>query len=163
MKVQWKRMCALAVSALLLLGGCLTVCAEEETEMAGYHVYETSENETSDSWYSVARGTYLQAGISKLSQGDTGYALCSGHTIAHTSCDRVWVRIYLDESENGTDGWGTLNYWTGEAYDTSVVSAGSEPYKVTSGHYYRVKGGHSVIEGETVEATTTCTNAIVIN
>ncbi len=59
-----------------------------------------------------ARGDYLQAGIAKVKKGtQSGYARASGSTLAHFACDRLYVRIYLDESANGTDGWGTLNYW----------------------------------------------------
>ena len=83
--------------------------------------------------------------------------------MAHYDCDRLYVRVYLDESENGTDGWWTLNYWTANAYDNSVVTVSSGDYKITKGDYYSVTGVHSVFQDDIVETTGTCTDAIPIN
>lgn len=164
--MRWKSGCALVFAGALLLGSSLAVCAEE-VEPAGYHVYEVQEDEASDTWYGTARGAYLQAGTAKLTHGDPGYALCSGFTMAHKVCDRVYVRIYLDESDNGIDGWGTLDYWTGITYNDSTASARSGQYKITSGKYYSVKGIHSVTKGTGddafTETTTTCTNALLFD
>ena len=158
---RWKRHGACALAGLMVLGSSMTACAEEITP-AGYHVYDVQEGEVSDTWYSIGRGVYLNAGLSKLLESDTdGYAIANGHTLAHSKCDRVYVRVYLDESDNGTDGWGTIDYWTGEAFEASMVSVNSGDYKITSGKYYRVTGVHSATEGETVETTGTCTNALL--
>lgn len=160
MKKNWKRKSALALSGVLLLGGSLTVSAEEVTP-AGYHVYDVQEEEASDTWYGIERGAYLRAGVAKITHGDTGYALGSGTTFAHYSCDRVYVRIYLDESEDASnDSWGTLDYWTGISYDNSTATTQSGPYKITSGNYYRITGAHSVTQDDYTEATTTCTDAL---
>ena len=59
--------------------------------------------------------------------------------------------------------WWTLNYWTGNAYNDSVVTVGSGDYKITKGDYYRVKGAHSVFQDDIVETTATCTNAVPLN
>lgn len=166
--MRWKTGSVLFLVGALFLGSSFAVCAEE-TEPAGYHVYETSEDEATDSWYCIARGAYLRAGISKLTEGESSdYALCTGHTLAQTKCDRVYVRVYLDQSDNGLDHWGTLDYWTGEAFDASMVSASSGSYKITPGKYYRVQGAHSAIKDldnreETTEATTTCTDALLFD
>lgn len=156
----------LMLTGILLLGSGFTAFAEE-TEPAGYHVYEVTEDESTDTWYGVARGAYLQAGVAKLTHGDAGYALCSGSTLAHMACDRVYVRIYLDESDNGTNGWGTLDYWTAITNSDSTATVRSGPYKITLDKYYRVKGAHSVtvdIDGENfTEATTTCTDALLFD
>lgn len=159
MNKNWKRVCALTLSGILLLGGSLTVSAEEVTP-AGYHVYEVQAEEASDTWYGIGRGAYLRAGVSKITHGDTGYALGSGTTFAHRPCDRVYVRIYLDESPDGINDWGTLDYWTGISYDNSTATTQSGPYKITSGNYYRIKGIHSVTQDDYTETTTTCTNAL---
>lgn len=162
MEGNWKRKGAFLLAGMLLLGGSLTVCAEEETP-AGYHVYDVQEEEASDTWYGIARGTYLESGVSKVKQGSTGHALASGTTFAHYSdSDRVYVRIYLDESSSGTGSWETLDYWTGITNNASSASAESGSYKITSGKYYRVRGAHSVTEGSKTETTTTCTDAIKI-
>ena len=101
------------------------VCAEEE-EPAGYHVYETHQDEVSDTWYGIARGDHLQAAVAKLTQS----------------------------------GWGTVNYWTGRAYNAGVARVSTDDYKITRDKHYRVKGVHSVFEGDIVETTTTCTDAL---
>lgn len=150
---------AFSLIALLALGCSQTVFAEEQ-HPAGYHVYDVQEDEASDTWYGIARGDYLQAGIAKLKQGKTGYAVCSGTTFAHKDYEELYVRIYLDRSDNGTSGWGTLNYWTGRSYNDSVATVDSGSYKVTRDKYYSVKGVHSVFQGDIVETTTTCTDAL---
>ncbi len=160
-----KRQLAMLLAGIgILTVGISTPVSAEEYEPAGYHVYDVQEEEATDTWYGIARGDYLRAGIAKVKKGSkSGYAMASGTTLAHYDCDRLYVRIYLDESENGTDGWWTLNYWTGNAYNDSVVTVGSGDYKVTKGDYYRVKGAHSVFQDDIVETTTTCTNAVPIN
>lgn len=164
--MNWKAGSALVLTGMLLINGSIIVSAEE-IEPAGYHVYDVQETEATDSWYGIGRGTYLQAGTAKLTEDAPGYALCSGNTIAHHACDRIYVRIYLDESDNGYNDWGTIDYWTGETFDVSVASAGSGSYKVPRGKYYRVKGIHSVtenVDGENfTEATTTCTDALLFD
>lgn len=155
----WKTKCALVLIGILFFGNNIPVCAKE-AEPAGYHVYDVQEEEVSDTWYGIARGAYLRAGISKLTHGDAGYAICSGTTFAHRSSDRVYVRIYLDKSDTGTGGWGTLNYWTGKAENNSVATTQSGSYKITRDKYYRVTGAHSVTQDGKTESTTTCTNAL---
>ena len=159
MKRTWKTTGALTLAGIMLLGSSV-VASAEESHPAGYHVYDVQEDEVMDTWYGIERGTYLRSGITKLKEYDTGYALGSGHTFAHTTCDRVYVRIYLDQSENGTSGWGNVNYWTGEAFETGMVSVSSSSYKITRDQYYRVQGAHSVTEGGFTESTNTCTNAL---
>ena len=156
---RWKAKSMFALVGLMLVGSSLTVCAEAE-EPAGYHVYETQEDEVSDTWYGIARGDYFQAAVAKLTHGKTGYAVCSGTTFAHRNCEELYVRIYLDQSDNGTSGWGTINYWTGRAYNDSVARVCSDEYRITRKKYYSVRGVHSVFQGDIVETTTTCTNAL---
>ncbi len=146
--------------SLALFGSCLVVSAEE-TEPAGYHVYDMQGDQVSDTWYGISRGTHLRAATSKLVKGSAAkYASCSGITFAHSACDRVFVRIYLDQSDNGTSGWWTVNYWTDIAYDNSTANASIVDYQVTRDKYYRVQGSHSVTEGDDLEMTTTCTDAL---
>ena len=103
---------------------------------------------------------YLTSHEQGASHAADGYARATGSTLAHYDCDHLYVRIYLDESENGTDGWWTLNYWTANAYNNSVATVSSGDYKITKGDYYRVKGAHSVFQDDIVETTTTCTDAV---
>ena len=73
----------------------------------------------------------------------------------HLDVYKRQVRVYLDESENGTDGWWTLNYWTANAYNNSVATVSSGDYKITKGDYYRATGVHSVFQDDIVETTGT--------
>lgn len=159
-----KRAGTCAFAGMLLCGSSLTAMAEE-VEPAGYHVYDVQEGEVSDTWYGIARGAYLHSGISKLKEDSSvGHVACSGHTVAQRDCDRVYVRIYLDQSDTAASGtWGTIDYWTGEDFETALVSASSGVYKVDRDQYYRVTGAHSVTEGETTETTMTCTDALFID
>lgn len=161
-----KRAAILAVAGILTLGSSLPVMAAEEEiiEPAGYHVYDSTEDSETDTWYGIARGTYLKSGKSSLSKEDSTHALCTGNTLAHIKADKVYVRVYLDKSDTGKSGtWGTVNYWTGRASNASLATVSSGSYKVTKNKYYRVKGAHSVTESGTTEATDTCTDAILFN
>lgn len=161
-----KRAVMLAVAGILTLGSSLQVLASEEEviEPAGYHVYDSTEDSETDTWYGIARGTYLKSGESSITKVDSTHVISSGKTLAHIKADKVYVRVYLDKSDTGKSGtWGTVNYWTGTAADASYATVSSGSYKVTKNKYYRVKGAHSVTEGSTTEATDTCTNSLLLN
>lgn len=144
----------------MFLGSSLNVLAEE-VKPAGYHVYDIQEDQATDTWYGIARGTYLRAAVAKIKEGSAAkYVSCSGTTFAHQASDRVFVRVYLDQSDNGTDGWWTVNYWTGENFNNSTAHVSIADYEITRGKYYSVQGSHSVTEDGTTEVTTTCTNAL---
>lgn len=160
-----KKISTFALAGTLLFGCALGVNAEEmispETIPAGYHVYDVQDDQATDTWYGIARGDYLNSGVAKLlKDSKPGYAICSGTTMAHRDCDRIYVRIYLDQSDTGTDGWGTIDYWTDIEYDGSLATVCSDSYPVTRDKYYSVKGSHSVIKDDIVEATLTCTDAL---
>lgn len=152
----------LLLMGTLMMGTGFAACAEEVVEPAGYHVYEENEDNVSDTWYGIARGTYLKSGTCSLTKKDSTHALCSGSTDAHIRADRVYVRVYLDQSSTGKSGsWGTIDYWTGTATNASVATASSGSYKVTANKYYRATGAHSVTEGTTTEATDSTTSALL--
>ena len=156
----YKKIGAIIMLCTMFLGSSLNVLAEE-IEPAGYHVYDVQEDQATDTWYGIARGTYLRAAVAKIKEGSAAkYVSCSGTTFAHQDCDRVFVRIYLDQSANGTTGWWTVNYWTGETNGSSMAHVSVVDYEITRDKYYRVQGAHSVTEGETTEVTTTCTDAL---
>ena len=52
-----KRAALLAVAGILTLGSSLPVLAadEEVIEPAGYHVYDSTEDSETDTWYGIAR------------------------------------------------------------------------------------------------------------
>ena len=77
-----KRQLAMLLAGIgILTVGISTQVFAEEYEPAGYHVYDVQEEEATDTWYGIARGDYLQAGISKVKKGSkSGYAVASGTT-----------------------------------------------------------------------------------
>lgn len=161
-----KRAVMLAVAGILTLGSSLPVLAAEEEviEPAGYHVYDSTEDSETDTWYGIARGTYLKSGESSITKVDSTHAISSGKTLAHIKADKVYVRVYLDKSDTAAYGsWGTVNYWTGTAADASYATVSSGSYKVTKNKYYRTTGAHSVTENGTTESTDTSTNAKLFN
>ena len=112
-----------------LWGSQSIISRAEETEVPGYHVYTTTEEEAIDTWYGIARGTYLQSGTSGIVRAGTGKVSVSGT-----------IGSYYFERENASTCYG---------------SKANIP--VTIGWYYRARGGHSVTEGSTTESTTTKT------
>lgn len=156
---NWRSRGAFVFTGVLFFGCSLAACAEEMTP-AGYHVYDVQESEASDAWYAISRSDYLLAGISKITQGDTGYALCDGYTLAQHDSDRVYLRIYLDQSDNGEEMWHTLDYWTDIVENDSMATTESGSYQIERDKYYRVTGVHSVTQDGYTETTTTCTNAL---
>ena len=156
----YKKVAITAIMCVTFFASGLSVSAED-IEPAGFHVYDVQEDQASDNWYGISRGTYLRAAVAKIVKGSAAkYASCSGTTFAHQDCDRVFVRIYLDQSDNGTDGWWTVNYWTGENHNSSMAHVSVADYEITRDKYYSVKGSHSVTESGTTEVTTSCTNAL---
>ena len=161
-----KRTALLAVAGILTLGSSFPVLAADEDiiEPAGYHVYDSTEDSETDTWYGIARGTYLKSGESSITKVDSTHVISSGKTLRHVKADKVYVRVYLDKSDTGKSGtWGTVNYWTGTATNASVASVSSGSYKVTKNKYYRTTGAHSVTESGVTEATDTTTNSLLIN
>ena len=158
--MNWKKVGSIIALGIFLCCSSLNVSAEE-IEPAGYHIYDIQEDQASDTWYGISRGSYLRAAVSKIRAGSAAkYVTCSGTTFAHGAYDRVYVRIYLDQSDNGTDGWWTVNYWTGIDYNNSTAHVSVADYEITRDKYYSVQGAHSVTEGDVTEATTTCTDAL---
>ena len=135
----------------------------EEIVPPGYHVYTTTEDEVIDTWYGIARGTYLESGIVGLVEAGKGKVNVSGTTNAHSVCDKVKVSVYLDQSINGKTGYGTIgSYYYAEENTNSCYGTESD-ISVTSGWWYMVRGVHSVTEGSTTETTSTQTSGMKVS
>ena len=148
--------------AMFLWNGQTLVSRAEETAVPGYHVYTNTETEAIDTWYGIARGTYLESGTSGLVSAGKGKVNVSGTTNAHSICDKVKVAVYLDESVNGDTGFGTVGsyYYTEE--NTTSCHGSETNISVISGWWYSVRGVHSVTEGSTTEITDTQTKAMKV-
>lgn len=149
----------------LLLVTCLwnqqvIVSNAEEVPLAGYHEYVTTEDEVIDTWYGIARGTYLRAGTTGLKKAGTGKVTVSGTTTAHSVCDEVKAGVYLDESSNGGSSFGTIGIYHFKEEESASCHGSKANISVTSGWKYRVRGVHSVIEGDVVETTSTSTGVL---
>lgn len=132
----------------------------EEVVVPGYHEYITTEDEVIDTWYGIARGTYLQGGISGLKDAGKGKVNVSGTTNARSVCDKVKVGVYLDESTDGGKSFGTIGTYHFEKPNASSCHGSEADIPVTSGRWYMVRGVHSVTEGSTTETTSTQTRAM---
>lgn len=132
----------------------------EEIEPPGYHVYTTTETEVIDTWYGIAKGTYLINGTVGLVEAGKGKVNVSGTTNARMACDKVKVGVYLDESTNGGSSFGTVGSYYYTESNATYCHGSKANISVTSGLWYMVRGVHTVVEGSTVETTSTQTYAM---
>lgn len=118
----------------------------------------TNETEVEGTAYPRQRGSYLSYGTGRLTLAGTGSVTITGSTAAYQKVDEVKVTLHLQRLKNGS--WvNVLTMGPRTAYNSSYVS-NSRTYSVARGYYYRVTGGHTVIEGSTQEAITSYTDAL---
>ncbi len=129
-------------------------------EIAVYHEKKVTETEAEDTWYAVARGTYLAVGTGKIKQDGVGKVSISGRTTATQICDTLKVALYLDESSNNNT-YGTIGTYHYSSKNDLFVSGYETGIRVTSGYYYSLRGVHSVTHNGKTETTDSSTDAIV--
>ena len=103
-----KRAALLAVAGILTLGSSLPVLAadEEIIEPAGYHVYDSTEDSETDTWYGIARGTYLKSGH-PVSQRKIQHMRCVAEILQHignvteSMYEFIWTRVTPQHMEAG--------------------------------------------------------------
>lgn len=157
-----KKKIAMAIMGVMLLGGLcnVNVITSHAEDMPGYHEYVNTEDEVIDTWYGIARGTFLRDGTSGLKRAGSGLVSVSGTTTAYSKCDTVKVGVHLDESSDGGKNFGNIaNYYFQEENTTSCHGSKAN-ISVTKGYQYHVRGGHSVTKGSTTETTTTSTGVL---
>ncbi len=137
-----------------------TVANAEEVIPAGYHEYTTTEEESIDHWYGIAKGAYLKDGICTIKRAGTAKMSVSGTTTAHAICDKVKVGVYLNESSDGGSSFGTIGSYYFSRDNASSCYGSKIEISVTSGWYYYASAGHSVTKGSTTEMMSTHTDAI---
>ncbi|SCH32713.1 Uncharacterised protein [uncultured Clostridium sp.] len=152
-----KKKIAMAMMGFMLLGGLCNVSTitSHAEEMPGYHEYVNTEDEAIDTWYGIARGTYLCDGTSGIKRAGTGLVNISGTTNAYSTCDQVKVGLYLDESSNGGSRFGNIASYHFQKENAKTCHGSKTNISVTIGYKYRVRGVHSVVKGSTVETTDT--------
>ncbi len=152
-----KKRIAMALMGLLLVGGICNVGAitSHAEEMPGYHEYVNTEDEAIDTWYGIARGTYLRDGTTGIKRTGSGLLSISGTTTAYKTCDYVKVSLHLDESSDGGSHFGNIASYYFQEENTTSCHGNKTNISVTKGYKYRVRGGHTAVKGSTVESTTT--------
>lgn len=158
-----KKRIAMAMMGILLAGGlgaAGTITSHAE-DMPGYHEYVNTEDEAIDTWYGIARGTYLRDGTSGIVRAGSGLVSVSGTTTAYSKCDRVKVGLYLDESSDGGNYFGNIASYHFKEENTTSCHGSKAKISVTKGYRYRVRGVHSVTKGSTIETTDTKAGVLV--
>jgi len=158
-----KKRIAMAMMGILLAGGlgaAGTITSHAE-DMPGYHEYVNTEDEAIDTWYGIARGTYLRDGTSGIVRAGSGLISVSGTTTAYSKCDRVKVGLYLDESSDGGNYFGNIASYHFKEENTTSCHGSKANISVTKGYRYRVRGVHSVTKGSTIETTDTKAGVLV--
>ena len=152
-----KKRIAMALMSLLLVGGICNVgvITSHAEEMPGYHEYVYTEDEAIDTWYGIARGTYLKDGTSGILRAGTAKVTVSGTTTAYSKCDEVKAAVYLDESSDGGSHFGQIGSYYFCEENTTSCHGSKANISVTSGYKYRVRGVHSATKGSTTETTST--------
>lgn len=157
-----KKRIAMSLMSLLLVGGICNAGAitSHAEEMPGYHEYVNTEDEAIDTWYGIARGTYLKDGTCGIKRSGTCLVSVSGTTTAYSKCDKVKVGVHLDESSDGGSHFGNIASYYFEEANTTSCHGSKANISVTKGYKYRVRGGHTAVKGSTVESTTTSAGVI---
>lgn len=112
-----------------------------------------------DIQYSLTRGNHFNYGCSTITKVASNKVGVSGTTMAHHTCDTLYLYLYLERKVDGS--YGTYKYWTYSASDLFDLSR-SLTVTVPSGYYYRVRGYHAAKDGGVKESRTTLTNGIYI-
>lgn len=121
----------------------------------------TNDSEAEGVAQSIARGTYLGSGNGKLTVTSRRNVNVSGSTTCNRTSDQVKVTLHLQRLVGDT--WVTEQILGPKvAYNTYYVS-NSGNYSVSGGYYYRVKGSHTAIKGDTTEIAVSYTNGLWID
>ncbi len=152
-----KKKIAMVMMSFMLLGGLCNIGAitSHAEDMPGYHEYVNTEDEAIDTWYGIARGTYLRDGTTGIKRSGTCLISISGTTTANKVCDKVKVGLHFDESSNGGSSFSNIGNYYFQESDTSSCHGSKADISVTKGYKYRVRGVHTAVKGSTVETTDT--------
>lgn len=110
----------------------------------------------------LTRGNILDQGIARISNKGNRVVNIYGATLAYVTCDKLIVRMYLQQYKNGA--W--VNYGDSPYGDTVYnASSLSRSYNVSvaGGYYYRVKAGCVAQKGSTTESQNPVTDGIWID
>ena len=112
----------------------------------------TNEESAEAIWQNVAKG------IGKISDIGNRTVNIYGATLAHRTCDKLIVKLTLQQYDGG---W--VNYATyGDTATNAASMSRSYNVKVKGGYYYRVKAACVAMKGSTSESQGPITNGIWI-
>ncbi len=157
---RFKKFAAALLSGIMMVS-CLmvNVYAEDELEeiiVPSYHTTTETETEVSATSQTLVKGAYLAGGTVKLGINGGGSISIYGSTTAYSTCDMLYLNIYLERSTNGTS-WSSYDSWS---YTKASASSLTKSFNTTvpTGYYYRLRGYHAAKEGSTKESTSTATS-----
>lgn len=118
----------------------------------------TNEESAEAIWQNVARGSLLNQGIAQISNLGNRTVNIYGATLAHRTCDKLIVKLTLQQYDGG---W--VNYATyGDTATNAASMSRSYNVKVKGGYYYRVKAACVAMKGSSSESQGPITNGIWI-
>ena len=123
----------------------------------------TNDLESSGTYQSVARSTYLHQGFVRITNNGNGYV---GIRDTEDVVEKVTrqatekLNVYLERSK-GDGNFYSYQKWEKVAYNTDCLYMGTE-VKVEKGYYYRLRGYHSCTKNGTIENGGSSTNGIYI-
>ena len=146
-------MCTMLFSAVQVSAG---------VEQAGLTVdgsLLTTDSVVEDTASILTRGNILNSGNAQLSNmGDRKLGI-AGSTICHVYCDTVICNMYLEQLNEETGVWNSYESWNSSNTNVYQLITCYE-HKVEGGYWYRLRGGHIAIKGDTIESITTATDGI---
>ena len=119
----------------------------------------TNEESAEAIWQNVARGSILNQGIGKITNIGNRTVNIYGATLAYVTCDKLTVRLILQQYDGGWVNYGTY----GDSTTNASSMSRSYNVKVAGGHYYRVKAACVAKKNGSSESQVPITNGIWID
>jgi hypothetical protein len=113
-----------------------------------------------DEWSTDQKGAYLGNGTSAITRTSNSLISISGATNATRACDKVRLTLYVERSTSYSTGYSTYRSYSYSVDNDYQLTKAISNIPVERGYYYRVKGVHSVTEGNVTETTDSVTDPI---
>lgn len=119
----------------------------------------TNEESAEAIWQNVARGSLLDQGIAKITNIGNRTVNIYGATLAYKTCDKLIVKLTLQQYDGGWVNYGTY----GDTATNAASMSRSYNVKVAGGYYYRVKAACVAQKSDNSESQVPITNGIWID
>ena len=119
----------------------------------------TNEESAEAIWQNVARGSLLDKGIAKITNIGNRTVNIYGATLAYKTCDKLIVKLTLQQYDGGWVNYGTY----GDTATNAASMSRSYNVKVAGGYYYRVKAACVAQKSGNSESQVPITNGIWID